>query len=259
MLKRFAILISFLFISYLTVGQMYTDYFTKKRVTKHIKAPDNRSTEVGFLAGISYYNGEMNLASQFNPKLMSPSIGLILRRNLNSRWAFRLNGMWGKLKGNDNYGNTVLQQSRGLAFKGSFIDFNGQFEFNFIPYCACDNQSYITPFLFVGAGAGWYRTNMSYVGGTNGNIGGDAGSGSAIAANLPFGFGAKYKLSHRFLMSLEWGFRKTYTDYIDGVSTVYDSTNKQIGNSKNDDWYSIVGLSLTIRLGPQLTTCVFGQ
>ena len=104
-----------------------------------------------------------------------------------------------------------------------------------------------------------YNSTTSYVGGTDGNLGGDASSGSNMAMNLPFGLGVRYKFSHRFLASIEWGMRKAYTDHIDNISTVYGSTGTQIGNSKNNDFYSIAGLCLTIRIGPEMTTCVFGQ
>lgn len=236
-----------------------SDHFAKRRIPKHEKAPDNKSTEFGVLLGASQYNGETNLAGQFNPQLLGPSVGLLIRRNLNSRWALRLNGMWGKLKGNDLLGNTNIQSRRGLAFNGNFLELSGQAEFNFIPFCACDNNQYITPYAFVGIGAGRYAATTTYVGGSDGDLGSDANSGSAFAANLPFGIGARYKFSHRFLASLEWGFRKAFTDYLDNISTVYASTGTQIGNSKNNDFYSIAGITLTIRLGPQMTTCVFGQ
>lgn len=259
MSSRIIVLLTVVIMSQTAVAQVEVSHFAKKRVAKHEKAPDNKSTEFGIMGGISQYNGETNLNTQFNPQLISPSVGLLIRRNLNSRWALRLNGTWGKLKGNDQLGNTNIQDRRGLAFDGSFLEVSGVTEFNFIPYCACDDNQYFTPYAFIGLGASRFSSTTSYVGGVDGDLGGDASSGSAIAVVLPFGAGFKYKFTHRLLMSVEWGIRKTYTDYIDNVSTVYLSSGTQIGNSKNDDWYSIVGLALTIRIGPEMTTCTFGQ
>ena len=38
---------------------------------------------------------------------------------------------------------------------------------------------------------------------------------------IPFGFGLKFKFSHRFMFAFEYGIRRTFTDYIDDVSTSY--------------------------------------
>ena len=44
---------------------------------------------------------------------------------------------------------------------------------------------------------------------------------SRIALALPIGIGVKYKLTKQFLIGLEYGKRKTFTDYIDDTSTTY--------------------------------------
>ncbi|PLW97021.1 MAG: hypothetical protein C0591_07680, partial [Marinilabiliales bacterium] len=59
---------------------------------------------------------------------------------------------------------------------------------------------------------------------------------------------------------LEWGMRKTFTDYIDDISTTYYTTGDvvsdptgmhsagmQRGNEGNDDWYNFTLLSVTYR------------
>ena len=82
------------------------------------------------------------------------------------------------------------------------------------------------------------------------------------------------------MINLEYGFRKTFTDYLDDVSTVYvdpavleaesselaarmaDRTqngNAEIGsnrgNSTSDDWFSFAGIGLTFRIGGRRNTC----
>lgn len=42
-----------------------------------------------------------------------------------------------------------------------------------------------------------------------------------IAMAIPFGFGVMFNLSRDFSVGIEYGFRKTFTDYIDDVSTTY--------------------------------------
>jgi hypothetical protein len=62
-------------------------------------------------------------------------------------------------------------------------------------------------------------------------------------------------------LTLEWGMRKTTTDYIDDVSPftpgkqahrsihqVITSEGMQRGNSKDNDWYSFAGVSVVFRI-----------
>ena len=95
---------------------------------------------------------------------------------------------------------------------------------------------------------------------------------SRFAIAFPFGIGVKYSLTNTIGLTLEWGMRKTTTDYLDDVSTAYsakalgfdDDLNPQPvapfdpsgnfregmqrGNSKDNDWYSFAGLSVVFRI-----------
>lgn len=249
-----------LFIFILPFAAIGQDHFVGKSKAV-IDAPDTKSTEFGVLGGVSFYNGETNPSSQLNPALSHGAGGIILRRNINSRWAFRLNGLWGKVKGNDLISGSDLQKRRGMVFTSHIYEFSSQFEFNFLPYCAANNSIYFTPYFFAGLGA-FYFNPISHITGSKQTLAKLAIEGvnySRISAALPFGFGFKGKLSHRFLVGIEWGVRKTWTDYIDDISTTYGSTHIserwQRGNSKNMDWYTIAGLTLTMRLGERPNNC----
>jgi hypothetical protein len=113
--------------------------------------------------------------------------------------------------------------------------------------------------------------------------------------SLPFGMGIKWNFTQTLSLSLEWGMRKTFTDYIDDVSTTYvdpellksenteiamflanrtfedvadaynnqypvaeakDMEGQQRGNSENDDWYSFLGITLSFNIkGPRSESC----
>jgi hypothetical protein len=79
----------------------------------------------------------------------------------------------------------------------------------------------------------------------------------------------KYSLNSRFAITAEWGLRKTFSDYIDDVSTTYYLTGDQIdpnnteqalsdptfshdpymerGNPSTRDWYNFTGITLTYK------------
>jgi hypothetical protein len=83
-----------------------------------------------------------------------------------------------------------------------------------------------------------------------------------------------------FGMGLEWGMRRTFTDYLDDVSKTYadvvavsaengpdagalsdrsvdpgTNTDRQRGNSKTNDWFSFAGLSLTFNIKGKQSQC----
>lgn len=52
---------------------------------------------------------------------------------------------------------------------------------------------------------------------------------SRVQFAIPYGIGFKYALDKRWLIAVEYGIRKTFTDYIDDVSTTYfDNTELKI-------------------------------
>ena len=111
---------------------------------------------------------------------------------------------------------------------------------------------------------------------------GTEGQGSSLSSRgnysltqlvIPFGIGFKCNLGKRAAFSIEYGIRKTFTDYLDDTSGDYvdnvllaqengpiaaalaDRTLNEgravgpRGNSSTKDWYSTVGVMLTFKLG----------
>ena len=90
---------------------------------------------------------------------------------------------------------------------------------------------------------------------------------------IPFGLGLKMNITHHLSFSLEYGMRKTFTDYFDDVSGLYpdlialaeespqaaqmsdrsgypqglndSSFGLQRGDASNKDWYALSGIILT--------------
>jgi hypothetical protein len=90
-----------------------------------------------------------------------------------------------------------------------------------------------------------------------------------MSYSIPFGLGVKFSLAKRLGLQVYWEMHKTFTDYLDDVSTTYyldgsaispkdidgmmsDPTRNhdpgmQRGNSRNQDWYSLFGVSFTYK------------
>ena len=247
--------------------------------------------EAGIFLGGSYYLGDLNPSKQFYRTKFAP--GILYRQNTaNDRWVFRFHLNYGRVEAYDSESNLSSHQQRNLDFKSSIIEFGPVVELNFLPYqpgtktnMGNRNRKNGTPYIF--AGINYFRMNPqgTYNGdwlelqaiGTEGQTpGGDKKLYSLNQISIPVGLGLKFNLSERFAMSFEYGIRKTFTDYLDDVSTTYADpsemteiavamankstgdvpvvTGAQRGNPSIKDWYSFSGVMLTYRVR-RATSC----
>lgn len=237
-------------------------------------------SELGILLGTSFYLGDLNPSTPFG--MTQPAGGLIYRYNFNFRWSLKMDVLFGILKGDDNITNTP-QADRNLSFRSYLLEFSPQAEFNFLKYQTGHHKYKFTPYLFAGLSLFYFNPQALYDGkwyslqplGTEGQgttAYPEKKTYSLISVGIPFGLGIKYSPSKAINFGLEWGMRKTFTDYIDDVSTTYADANVlllqksqiaaelsdrsvtkhepgvQRGDSNHNDWYSFLGLTMTFRL-----------
>ena len=208
--------------------------------------------EVGIFGGGSYYLGDLNPGKQF--LLTKPAVGAFVRHNFNERLAVRGGFTYGKLHGDDLISN--VNPSRGLNFTTHISDISAVLELNFFEYFIGSLRHFVTPYMF--AGGSLFMFNPK-----------DAGNNALRDLNtegqesiefperkkykrtqfaIPFGIGVKYSLNDFMGLSASWTMNKTFTDYIDDVSTTYPDSGMQRGDPTYDDWYSFAGISLSIRV-----------
>ncbi|MFM7021610.1 MAG: DUF6089 family protein [Flavobacteriales bacterium] len=240
-------------------------------------------SEVGIFGGASYYLGELN-HQHFSPKIMQSAVGAFYRYNLNGHYALRSFINCTEVKGYDAFSDNVFEQRRGLSFASVIIEVGTVLEFNFYEFALYkDAKRKITPFVFGGLNYFYFNPQANLNGAwVDLQPLGTEGQGTSAFPDrkkyfrhqvaIPFGLGIKVKMN-RFALTAEWGIRKTFTDYIDDVSTTYvdptllsssaaqlanrsnmstqDLKDKQRGNSKNTDWYVFTGLTLSFKLGKE--------
>lgn len=250
-------------------------------------------SELGIFGGVSYYLGDLNPSKQF--LFSKPSFGLIYRYNFTPRWTMRLNAAYGGLEGNDAVARTNID--RNLNFKSNIFEFSAQVELNFLPYITGDKKQYISPYIFGGVGMFHFNPKSLSDDGILYELQslGTEGQGTTLPdskkpysrTNLcfPFGIGMKFSIHKSICIGAEWGMRKTFTDYIDDVSTKYpnlgvltaelgktsaemsdrslshkpplneDHTGMQRGNENTKDWYSFAGIFITFKIKPKGGVC----
>ena len=235
--------------------------------------------EIGVFGGGSYYLGDLNPGQQF--LLTKPAFGAFMRHNFNERVAVRAGFTYGTLKGDDF--ESKVNTERGLNFTSPVSDISATLEFNFFDYFIGSLRHFVTPYMFAGASVFMYNPKATYNGDTYVLHGlNTEGQGSDAFPDrkmykrtqfaIPFGIGVKYSLNSFMGLSASWTMNKTFTDYIDDVSTTYyfDATEvgttelppsfvasdptmqhkagMQRGDPTYNDWYSFFGLSLSIRV-----------
>ncbi len=241
-----------------------------------------RSDEIGIMLGGTYYIGDLNPTKHFS-SLTRPAGGIIFRHNLNMRFALAGSILFGSVQGIDERSSSFEQQQRNLSFRSTIYELAVRGEFNFIEYKIGVDKHQFTPFMFLGVGVFDMNPKASF-----GNqwvplqplhTEGQTKAYSKIQMAIPFGAGVRVNLAKRIGLVAEWGMRKTFTDYIDDVSTVYanpadlatygalsaavaDRSNvgaanigRQRGNPRNKDWYSFAGITLTFQLADKPHKC----
>lgn len=240
-----------------------------------------RQHEVGILVGGSYYIGDLNPTKQFF--LTQPAAGLFYRFTPNYRYAFRGGVNFGNIMGDDSQSDNADQVQRNLNFKSQIIEFNAVAEFNFLEYRISNNKYKFTSYLFLGLDVFSFKPRAQM-----GNFWidlqplhteGQTKGYKLTQIAIPFGVGVKMNVSKQVGIGLEWGPRKTFTDYLDDVSGTYPDTeinpftspnsiklsdrsknagsniNEQRGNPRTKDWYFFFGLTLNIKLNLKAPPC----
>jgi hypothetical protein len=118
-------------------------------------------------------------------------------------------------------------QQRNLNFKSRLLDWELTGQYNIFNL----NDRWWTPYVF--AGIGIYKYKPFTIDSADNKIFlkplSTEGQGfrdgvdeyKLTQFSIPFGFGAEYTLNEDMRVGLELGYRKTFTDYIDDVSTTY--------------------------------------
>lgn len=208
---------------------------------------------VGVNAGAMIYQGDLTPSSLGSYKTPSFTFGISAGKILNPYFAVRVNGVFGKLRGNDAaYDKPVWRKSRNFNFTTPVTEFNAQVLWNPYGNNSHETGQRFTPYLFAGAGASFvniYRdysrldTTVFAIGSKqlNGLKTDSARTLPHALLILPVGAGISYALGERWSLNYELGFRYTFTDYLDGFS--------QAANPNQRDFYHTQTLGLVYRFG----------
>ncbi len=240
----------------------------------------SQHNEIGAFIGGSYYIGDLNPARHFfNSK---PAFGITYRNNLNPRISLRINAFDGTVQADDAL--TKVNVKRNLSFRSNIAELSTLLEINFLPFLPGRSEYKFTPYVFGGFAAFRFNPQAKYKGQWYDlqplQTEGQSKPYHRISFAIPFGMGIKLHIAKTITVNLEWGLRKTFTDYLDDVSKIYvdpsklnspnsvnladrsaeigepqNTINSQRGNSRNDDWYSFFGMMIMFKIRDPKAIC----
>ena len=241
--------------------------------------------ELGGMLGSTNYMGDLVPPRAF---FLERNIGgqLQVAYNLTPRFAVQTAALFGTLSGTDvNSTYDSGRRQRNLHFKSSLWEFSCSGRLGLLPFVPHRRKKPITPYASVGIAVFGFNPQASLKGewvdlqplGTEGQgLDGYASPYALTNVSIPIALGFKWALGKRVHFLFEFGFRKTFTDYLDDVSGDYvklseleakssrtalalsnrtlDKYGQQIemyGNPRGHagkDWYAFFGAGLVVSM-----------
>ncbi len=246
-------------------------------------AQAQKFSEVGLGLGTFLYHGDLT-KGVFVFEGFQYSGSLFYRYNISPAFAGKLQFSYGNISSYD-YASGFT--NRNLHFKSHIAELSLTGQLNIIPLIK-KGQPFrkFSPYLFAGVSVFNYNPKAELNGewyelqplGTEGQGLAeyeDRDEYKLTQISIPFGIDLRYNLDRKFFLGLELGFRKTFTDYLDDVSTTYADKdliaaangdiaaqlsdrrseilgntvifpeNGQRGDSKDKDWYYLFNAYIT--------------
>jgi len=250
--------------------------------------PLGKLMEIGPRIGASYYMGDINPRKLFNQSELS--YGVYYRITPNPQWAVSLSYTNFNLKAADSV--VKFDFYRNLAFEAKVNDFSAVAEFNFLDYFTGSHYSYFTPYIFAGLSFFTFDAVATLPDslGTVVHLA-EVHTEDTIykqhSFSIPFGVGLKYSPTKHLGLTLEWRMQRTFTDYLDDVSGLYEKNHgiytiidgtsvsnydltdpslngfkegMQRGDPENKDWIGYLSLTITYKFHlPVVANCSFFQ
>jgi hypothetical protein len=252
------------------------------------------SLDFGLYLGGSNYWGD--LTKDYQPLWNKTKLagGLICRYNVGPYLSFKGTAIYGQIEGSDkNFSSDPYRKRRNLSFKSDIIEFSIQGEWNIRGFENTRTSFGWSPYLFGGISVFRFnpKAKFNYIAGVHDpSLQGQNGDWielqplgtegqettkfndkrrySLTQLSIPFGLGAKWQLDDHWALGIEFGVRKTFTDYLDDIivggasgpmavalkdrsieigETKFDNNDAR-GNAKVKDWYLIGGVTITYRI-----------
>ncbi|MFN4082447.1 MAG: DUF6089 family protein [Bacteroidia bacterium] len=240
--------------------------------------------EVGGQLGISNYWGDLAPTIAFNET--RPAGGIFGRLNLNNTWA--LNAQLNILQVGGSDRNFTENTFRQLRFQNNITEFAALLEYNFINYGPYVLDKKFTTYVYTGLAGFMFKPRAQYNNQWYDLVDykTEGVQYSRYSMAIPMGMGFKWMAYRNIALEGQIGFRRTFTDYLDDVSTVYpdmkaaadngrltqiftdrstefsggvpvNKTGYKRGNADYKDWYIFSSVTVAVRINSRVKCARF--
>lgn len=198
--------------------------------------------EVSIGFGHTLYKGDLPSTSilasgTFNtiaPDKINAAVTLGYGYRFHKNWSFRHNLSGLTFSGDDQLDKEGDKVIRNLSFRTQMIEYTPLLEYSFLHW---DRQSWnMRHHVYIATGLSLFYFNpQAYWNGKYYNLQplsteGQGFTGASLpysrfSASLPLMAGYRFRLANRWIIGFEASFRKSFTDYLDDVSTSYYDNN----------------------------------
>jgi hypothetical protein len=185
--------------------------------------------EVGAQASVWHYRGDIPTRHMDLDKFL-PGYGFWTRYNASPWISFRVSFSQGSVTAYDPVHNVqgMPMYSRNLRFRTDITELAMTYEWHITGLEPRAGKP-LSPYLFVGLAGFHFNPRAELHGqwvdlqplGTEGQIMYHGRGYRQFQLAIPMGLGFRWALSPRWKIGVEWGARKTFTDYLDDVSGAY--------------------------------------
>jgi hypothetical protein len=180
-----------------------------------------------------HYKGD--LAPELNPKFARPGATIFIRHNAGKAISLKYSFSLGRIFADDRETDNTFANRRNRFFNTRITELAATAEYNFLDYRSDKARKPWTPYLFGGIAV--YKFDPVE------NVRPEY---ELTQLAIPFGIGFKYVLAGQWNLGLEFGARKTFTDYLDNLGGDLNTTSKfQNGNPYDNDMYVFTTLSVS--------------
>lgn len=191
--------------------------------------------EIGGGLGAMNYKGD--ISPDFHPSFAQLGGHILLRYNLKKDITFRLGANLGSIYANDNDVSDSFNKLRGQTFKTSIREVSLITEYNFFSYQYSRMHKDWSPYVFGGVAFMSFSPRDTPVS--------DYKQAGVV---IPFGIGIKYNLTGPWDLNVEFGTRKTFTDYLDNLGGDNPALPRNVQNDySRDDMYYYTSLGITYK------------
>lgn len=189
---------------------------------------------IEFGAGIGGFNYKGDISPNFRFRFFKPGGSVFFRYNPNNALSLRAEVAGGLIGAKDEYSKDPFQQARNMSFNTTIFEGSAVAEYNFLDFKEKRFVVNWTPYVFGGIGYSKFNPEIKT---------GDYKTSSMI---LPYGVGIKYQIRRPWNIGLEYGTRKTFTDFLDNLGGDPTTNDKLLqGDPSHKDTYYYVRLSVT--------------